>query len=110
MPGATVVAPGPADRTPTLGGYTSALELPAGWLAEVGIGPDLADEMIVTWQMTGKALLIVIDGSGVDRARVREIADATWDELAGPGPARLFRRQPSRSPVHLWTARSIQGR
>ena len=34
--------------------------------------------------MNGKALLIVIDGSGVDRARVREIADATWDELAGP--------------------------
>ena len=34
----------------SLGGYTSALELPAGWLAEVGIGPDLADEMIVTWQ------------------------------------------------------------
>ena len=34
--------------------------------------------------MNGKALLIVIDGLGVDRARVREIADATWDELAGP--------------------------
>ena len=34
----------------TLGGYTAALELPAGWLAQVGIGPDLADEMIVTWQ------------------------------------------------------------
>ena len=34
----------------SLGGYTSALELPAGWLAQVGIGPDLADEMIVTWQ------------------------------------------------------------
>ena len=50
MPGAADVAPGPADRTPTLGGYTSALELPAGWLAQVGIGPDLADEMIVTWQ------------------------------------------------------------
>ena len=50
MPGATVVAPGPADRTPTLGGYTAALELPAGWLARVGIGPDLADEMIVMWQ------------------------------------------------------------
>ena len=40
--------------------------------------------------MNGKALLIVIDGSGVDRTRVREIADATWDELAGPGPARYF--------------------
>ena len=34
----------------SLGGYTSALELPAGWLAQVGIGPDLADEMVVTWQ------------------------------------------------------------
>ena len=34
--------------------------------------------------MNGKVLLIVIDGSGVDRARVRQIADATWDELAGP--------------------------
>ena len=34
--------------------------------------------------MNGKALLIVIDGSGVDRTRVREIADAAWDELAGP--------------------------
>ena len=34
--------------------------------------------------MNGKALLIVIDGLGVDRARARQIADATWDELAGP--------------------------
>ena len=34
--------------------------------------------------MNGKALLIVIDGSGVDRARSRQIADATWDELAAP--------------------------
>ena len=34
----------------SLGGYTAALELPAGWLAEVGFGPDLAGEMIVTWQ------------------------------------------------------------
>ena len=34
--------------------------------------------------MNGKALLIVIDGSGVDRTRARQIADATWDELAGP--------------------------
>ena len=34
----------------TLGGYTAALELPAGWLAQVEIGPDLADEMVVTWQ------------------------------------------------------------
>ena len=34
--------------------------------------------------MNGKALLIVIDGSGVDRARIRKIANATWDELAGP--------------------------
>ena len=34
--------------------------------------------------MNGKALLIVIDGSGVDRARSRQIADATWDHLAVP--------------------------
>ena len=35
---------------PGLGGYTAALELPAGWLKKTGIGPDLAGEMIVTWQ------------------------------------------------------------
>ena len=34
----------------SLGGYTTALELPAGWLAQLGIGPDLAGEMIVRWQ------------------------------------------------------------
>ena len=34
--------------------------------------------------MNGKALLIVIDGSGVDRARCRQIAEATWDYLAAP--------------------------
>ena len=34
--------------------------------------------------MSGKTLLIVIDGSGVDRARSRQIADATWNELAAP--------------------------
>ena len=34
--------------------------------------------------MNDKALLIVIDGSGVDRERCRQIADATWDELATP--------------------------
>ena len=43
-----------ASRTsrpdPGLGGYTAALELPAGWLERIGIGPDLAGEMIVTWQ------------------------------------------------------------
>ncbi len=43
-----------ASRTsspdPSLGGYTAALELPAGWLAQAGIGPALAGEMIVTWQ------------------------------------------------------------
>ena len=33
-----------------LGGYTAALELPAGWLEEIGIGPDMAGEMIVTWR------------------------------------------------------------
>ncbi len=35
---------------PSLGGYTAALELPSGWLAKSGIGPDLPGEMIVTWQ------------------------------------------------------------
>ncbi len=43
-----------ASRTsspdPSLGGYTAALELPYGWLANAGIGPALAGEMIVTWQ------------------------------------------------------------
>lgn len=34
--------------------------------------------------MNDKALLIVIDGSGVDRERCRQIADATWEELAAP--------------------------
>ena len=34
----------------SLGGYTTALELPAGWLAQIGIGLDLAGEMTVTWQ------------------------------------------------------------
>ena len=34
--------------------------------------------------MNDKALLIVIDGSGVDRAHIRQIADATWDGLAAP--------------------------
>ncbi len=34
--------------------------------------------------MSKKTLLIVVDGSGVDRARSRQIADATWDELAAP--------------------------
>ena len=32
------------------GGYTAALELPAGWLEQTGIGPDLAGEMIVKWE------------------------------------------------------------
>ena len=34
--------------------------------------------------MNGKTLLIVIDGSGVDRARTRQVAEATWDELEAP--------------------------
>ncbi len=34
--------------------------------------------------MNGKTLLIVIDGSGLDRARTRQIAEATWDELESP--------------------------
>lgn len=34
----------------SLGGYTAALELPAGWLEQTGIGPDLAGEMIVSWE------------------------------------------------------------
>ena len=34
--------------------------------------------------MNDKALLIVIDGSGVDRERCRQIADATWEKLAAP--------------------------
>ena len=34
--------------------------------------------------MNGKTLLIVIDGSGVDRARCRQIADAAWNELTAP--------------------------
>ena len=35
---------------PGLGGYTAALELPAGWLERIGFGPDLPGEMIVRWQ------------------------------------------------------------
>ncbi len=31
--------------------------------------------------MTGKTLLIVIDGSGVNRSRTRQVAEATWDQL-----------------------------
>ena len=34
----------------SLGGYKTALELPAGWLDHVGIDPDLPEELIVTWQ------------------------------------------------------------
>lgn len=34
--------------------------------------------------MTGKTLLIVIDGSGVDRQRTRQVANAAWDRLATP--------------------------
>ena len=59
--------------------------------------------------MNGKALLIVIDGLGVDRARVREIADATWDELAGPD-RRVISEAADQVAVHRRTARSIQGR
>ena len=35
---------------PSLGGYAAALELPAGWLEQTGIGPELAGEMIVSWE------------------------------------------------------------
>ena len=59
--------------------------------------------------MNGKALLIVIDGLGVDRARVREIADATWDELAGPD-RRVISEAAKQAASSSWTARSIQGR
>ena len=34
--------------------------------------------------MTGKTLLIVIDGSGVNRARTRQVAEATWEQLESP--------------------------
>ncbi len=34
--------------------------------------------------ITGKTLLIVIDGSGVNRARTRQVAEATWDKLESP--------------------------
>ena len=43
-------AAGTSRPDTSMGGYTAALELPAGWLEQTGIGPDLAGEMIVSWE------------------------------------------------------------
>ena len=48
--------------------------------------------------MNGKTLLIVIDGSGLDRARCRQIADAAWNELTAPD--RLAISEAARQVAH----------
>ncbi len=50
--------------------------------------------------ITGKTLLIVIDGSGVNRARTRQVAEATWDKLESPDKRAIVEAAKQASRAH----------